>query len=51
MSVIQQAQNMIAIFSIDFYGGWSIMDFFYLFLGLAFTAMVFNYFFEVAGKK
>jgi len=49
--IIQQAQNMIAAWSIDFYGGWSIMDFFYLLLAFAFAGMVFNYFFEVAGKK
>jgi len=49
--VIESAQNMIAAWSIDFYGGWSIMDVFYLLLALTFAGYVFSYFFEVAGKK
>ncbi|MBI3167260.1 MAG: hypothetical protein HYZ22_02195 [Chloroflexi bacterium] len=43
-------QQIINAWSIDFYAGWSIMDLFRVSLILTVVALVFNYYFDKAGK-
>jgi hypothetical protein len=43
-------QQIINAWSIDFYAGWSIMDLFRVGLILTVAALVFNYYFDKAGK-
>jgi len=45
MSAIQAVQKLIAIWSIDFYAGWSVMDVFTVGAVLFASASVVNYFF------
>jgi len=50
MSVAQQAARLINNLSVDFYGGWSIMDIFWLGAALVGAGVVLDYFFNTAGK-
>jgi len=47
--MVSDIQIMINAWSIDFYGGWSIMDIFRVLLVLSVVAKVINYFFDKAG--
>jgi len=46
----QTIQSIINAWSIDFYAGWSIMDLFRVGLILTVAALVFNFYFDKAGR-
>jgi hypothetical protein len=50
MSIAIQMQQLIRDWSVDIYGGWSIMDLVFLFLALMGAVAVYNYFFFKAGS-
>jgi len=47
--IVQAVQTLIQVWSIDIYGGWSVMDIFGLMAALFVTGAIVNYFFFRAG--